>query len=308
MEDRDERIAGPRTILYGALVAFVLAWILGPSALRSAIPIWLPFLVALGLELAFVVGAFRTTGARTPDRGPQPTDRELYGWAPEDDDGDETDGAGDDDAGDAFEIEAIEPRRRSPFRGFLVGLGVIGALAVGVWALDSRSGWDGLDREQRAAAMERFSEEASIVAEKPVSVRCDEAGDFVGVIQHADGAAAVGGDTAYLTPAICHTLYRLAFESQVAGSRTGRAIAVLAHEAWHLRGVRDEGETECYALQSGVAVGQRLGLSEERARQLMRQQLTENALRSGSSFEYRVPPECRPGGRFDLSPDDPRFP
>ena len=109
--------------------------------------------------------------------------------------------------------------------------------------------------ERRAEAVERFSDEASVVAEKPVSIRCDEARDYVGAVQHTDGVATLGGDLAILTPEICHDLYRLAFDGEVTGSRTGRAIAVLAHESWHLRGVGDEATTECYALQSGVALG-----------------------------------------------------
>ncbi len=40
----------------------------------------------------------------------------------------------------------------------------------------------------------------------------------------------------------------------------------------------------------------------------MRLELRQNALRSGASFEYRVLPECRDGGRLDLAPNDPRFP
>ena len=72
--------------------------------------------------------------------------------------------------------------------------------------------------------------------------------------------------------------------------------------------MRDEGTTECYALQAGVEIGQRLGLSEDTARQMMRQQLTENALRSQGGLEYLVPPDCRDGGRLDLNPDIARFP
>ena len=94
----------------------------------------------------------------------------------------------------------------------------------------------------------------------------------------------------------------------MSGARTGRAIAVLAHEAWHLRGEGDEGRTECYALQSGVDLGVRLGLSEDRARQLMRQQLTENAGRGATTAEYRVPAECEDGGPLDLRPGDSNFP
>jgi hypothetical protein len=70
--------------------------------------------------------------------------------------------------------------------------------------------------------------------------------------------------------------------------------------------VRDEGTTECYALQSGVRLGQRLGLSEETARRLMRQLLVENPGRSNR--EYVVPPECRDGGTLDLNPDVATFP
>jgi hypothetical protein len=133
------------------------------------------------------------------------------------------------------------------------------------------------------------------------------AGDYVGVVQHADGAAAVGGDLAYLTPERCLDLYRLAFKGEVRSSRTGRALAVLANEAWHFRGVYDEGTTECNALP-GVEIGQRLGLSADTARRMMRQQLVENALRSQSSPAYRVPPDCRDGGRLDLKPDMAGFP
>ena len=74
-----------------------------------------------------------------------------------------------------------------------------------------------------------------------------------------------------------------------------------------LRGVRDEGETQCYALQSGVELGQRLGLSEDEARRLMRRELSANAGR-GTSFEYFVGPECRDGGELDLDPDGTDFP
>jgi hypothetical protein len=195
-----------------------------------------------------------------------------------------------------------------PIRRFAVGLGVILALGAAIWVVDSRTGWGSLSGETRLDAVKRFSEEASLIAEKPVSVRCDEARDYVGAVQHADGVAVVGGELAILTPEICHDLYRLAFESETTGSRTGRAIAVLAHEAWHLRGVRDEGVTECYALQSGVELGARLGLSEGTAARLMRQQLTENALRGAGTLEYRLTSECKDGGRLDLDPADERFP
>ncbi|HUG64273.1 MAG TPA: hypothetical protein VMK83_03575 [Gaiellaceae bacterium] len=280
-----------------ALVAFVLAWILGPSELRHAVPIVVVFLVALGLEVAFVVGALRGGPSRAPDRSPQQVDRDRYGFQADHEDE------------EAEVDEWYEPAvSASPVRGFAAGLGVIAALIAAVLLLGGSSGWSSLSGERRAEAVERFSDEASEIAGKPVSIRCDEARDYVGAVQHADGVAVLGGELAILTPEICHDLYRLAFEGEVTGARTGRAIAVLAHEAWHLRGESDEGTTECYALQSGVELGVRLGLDEGEARRLMRQQLTENQLRGLETLEYRVGPECRDGGRLDLDPASGEFP
>jgi hypothetical protein len=315
------------------LVAFVLAWILGPDELRSAVPIWVVFLIALGLEVNFLIGAFRPARTRSLDRGPQVADRDLYGYEEETGDlllvregeedvwipysgetGEELESliaeARETPEDDEAPSEVIETRRGGwpAVRRFLTGVAVIGTLALVIWFVESRTGWDALAGDTRAAAVARFSEEASRIAAKPVTIRCDESRDYVGLVQHADGVALVGGDRAYLTPERCHDLYRLAFEGEETSSQTARAIAVLAHEAWHLRGVRDEGTTECYALQSGVELGRRLGLSEGTAHQMMRQQLVENRLRGAGSFEYLVPPDCRDGERLDVRPGDTRFP
>jgi hypothetical protein len=314
------------------LAIFVVAWLLGPASLRAAVPIWLPFLIALGLELYVFAGALRPDPERRLDRGPQAVDRDLgYGdhadelllvheggeelWLP----------YSGETAEEVAELIAEERERRAELadappaaseprslwpalRRLLVGAAVIGALALVVWVVETQTGWDAVGAETRAEAIKRFADEASRIAGKPVTIVCDESGDYVGAVQHADGAAAVGDDLAYLAPDRCLDLYRLAFDDDVRGSQTGRALAVLAHEAWHLRGVRDEGTTECYALQSGVELGRRLGLSERTARQLMRQQLAENELRGAGALEYVVPPECRDGGRLDLDPTSDRFP
>ena len=282
------------TALRVALVVFVLAWIFGPYELRSAVPVWVAFLVALGLEINFFLGALGRPPAPRPDRGPQLVDRERYGYL----------------GGLDGEDELVEEDGSfwAPVARFLVGLGVIAALALVFWFVEGRTGWDGLSVEARGEAKDRFSAEASRIAGKPVRIRCDESGAFVGAVQHSDGVATVGGDLAYLTPERCHDLYRLAFDGEVTSSQTARALAVLAHEAWHLRGIANEGTTECYALQSAVTLGERLGLSEDRARQLMRQQLVENAGRTGAGTEYVVPPECRDGGTLDLDLGNARFP
>jgi hypothetical protein len=326
-------LPSPVTLLRVGLAVFVLVWIFGPYELQAAVPIWLPFLIALGLELHFFIGALRAAPATRPDRGPQASDREQYGygndaeelllvregdeelWIAYSGETDEELNALIDEARGRPEQEAApaivadpERRRLPALRRFVVGLGLIGALALVFWVVESRTGWNGLDASTRAEATARFSEEASRVAAKPVTIRCDESGDYVGAVQHADGVATVGGELAYLTPERCLDLYRLAFKGEVRSSRTARALAVLAHEAWHLRGVSNEGTTECYALQAGVEIGQRLGLTADTAGRMMRQQLVENALRSQANPAYGLPPECRNGGRLDLKPEIERFP
>jgi hypothetical protein len=329
-----DRLPSPPTLLRIGLALFVLTWLFGPYALRAAVPIWLPFLVALGLEVHFFIDALRPPRARRPDRGPQPADRERYGYENEAEElllvregGEELwvpySGETEEEL-DALIAEARErpakeeaparvasPHRRGlriPLRRLAVGLMVMGALAVIFWVAETRTGWNGLAAGTRIEAERRFSDEASRIAGKQVTIRCDEAGEYVGAVQHADGVALVGGSLAYLTPERCLDLYRLAFEGEVRSSRTARALAVLAHEAWHLRGVRDEGATECYALQAGVELGRRLGLSSGTAGRMMRQQLVDNALRSRASPAYRLPADCRDGGRLDLRPESAAFP
>jgi hypothetical protein len=313
------------------LALFVVAWLFDPFGMRSAVPLWLPFLIALALEVQLFIAAWRAEPAGSSARGrlPQAVDRERYGYPDEpeelllvrDREGEHWlpyagESAEEVDAliAEAREREEPEddedgvvPEPRRPLRRLLVGVAVIVALGAIVWFAGNR-GWKGLDAETRAEATARFSDEASRIVGRPVEIRCDEAGEFVGAVQHADGVAAVGGRLAYLTPEICHDLYRLAFEDDVSFSQTARAIAVLAHEAWHLRGERNEGVTECYALQSGVELGTSLGLSENTARQMMRQQLAENQLRGRGAVEYLVPRECREGGPLDLDPASSRFP
>jgi hypothetical protein len=324
-----ERVRSASWLLRVALILFVLLWLLGPPELRSAVPIWFPFLIALGLEVLFFVEAQRSGGRRwRPDRGPQVVDRERYGYATDTDELilvrteqgerwipysgqtpeeiDELLADADEEAVSATPYVPERPRYQA-IRRLVVGLGLIAALAAVAWFVERNRGWEGLDENTRAAATERFSAEAARIAGHAVTIRCDESGEIVGVVQHTDGIAQVGGRLAYLVPDRCYDLYRLAFEGDVSFSQTARAVAVLAHEAWHLAGVSDEGTTECYALQSGVDLGRRLGLSEDTARQMMRQQLVENAGR-GAASEYVVGPDCHDGGELDLHPRSSAFP
>jgi hypothetical protein len=322
-----------RRLRIAALVS-ILAWFLLPE-LQDVIPIWLPFLGVVALEVHFLVSGLREGPRARSRRGRAPQDVDLrdFGgdawlepvlveidgrdvWLP-------ATGLSDEELDELIE-EARErmrrgeppleppplrPRPPQPLWTRLEGVVVVAAAAVLLFVLLPDRGWDGVDASEQVRTERLLSEAAATIAEHEVDVRCDAEGQAVGVVQHADGIAEVGGRNALLTPAICYRLYRLAFKDDEGSfSQTARAIAVLAHEAWHLRGVRDEGVTNCYAFQSGVALGRRLGLSDGTAARMMRQQLADNATFARSAPAYLVPAECRNGGELDLAPESDRFP
>jgi hypothetical protein len=285
-----------------ALVVVVLAWFFSPPAWRYAVPLWLPFVLALALEIEFLVGGLLRP-ARTPverNRGPQPADLERFGWAGEEPEEDDP----------TFWTSPPVPRRRaSLLRRLVVSLVVVGFVAAAAWGISVRRGWSSLDHGTQSRVEQVLSRQAQRIAGHPARVRCDTKGTHVGAVQETDGIAEVGGRNAWLTPSICFQLYKLIDHKDThAFSATGRAIAVLAHEAWHLQGVSNEGIANCYAFQSGVGIGRRLGLSSSRARALMREQLATNAFDSSTDPQYLVPPGCTNGGRFDLNRSSSAFP
>jgi len=325
----------PARRLRAVALLLIFAWFLLPE-LQNVIPIWIPFLGVVALELHFLLAGLRerSTGLSPPAREPQAVDLSDFGgeewfepalvridgrdvWLP---------ATGKSEAELLELIEearerlrrgepAVKPpvaRPRPPRRRLLAPLEGVAAVAVAglvLFVLLPDRGWNGLERDEQLRTERLLSDSAAAIAGHEADVRCDAEGQAVGVVQHSDGLAEIGGRRAYVTPAICYRLHRVAFEDDEGSfSETARAIAVLAHEAWHLRGVRDEGVTNCYAFQSGVELGQRLGLSDGTAARMMRQQLAENAIYGRSAPAYLVPGECRDGGELDLAPGTDRFP
>ncbi len=281
------------------MLALVVAYFFLPYWIQAAIPVWLLFLAALGLEVEFFLGGYlhgrRGQPAPAPDRGPQQRDlSDLGTWAWWDK--------------DAATAQGVESSR---FRWIHIAEAAVGiVLVAGILFYASQpKGWDAVGPEGRARTETIVSREASLVAGHEAVVGCDTSGQYVGVVQDADGLAFVGGRRAYLTPSICNTLYQLAVKHRTQSfTQTARALAVLGHESWHLRGVRNEGLANCYGYQSGVEIGVHLGLSENTARAMMREQLATNASDSGLNVQYRVPSGCRDGGSADLHPAATGFP
>lgn len=283
-------------------LGFVVLWLFS-GRLQATIPFWLPFAILAATEIEFVVRGFRErrdgVAARPASRRLPGTDDADLGWVKTVD-----------DEGEPILVPAAPRGRRRPRVPLLVTL-LIG-VGLFAWAnrVDREAGWPSVPATERARAERRYTAEASRIAGRPVLVSCDDGYAFTGVGSDAAGVAFIPRGLAYLEPSVCRSLYRVAFEDRL-GSRDDAAfaIAVLAHEATHLRGVRNEAETECYALQEGVELGRRLGLDADTARALMRAQ-RDRVLSDASiaRLDYRLPAGCRNGGSLDLRPNDPDFP
>jgi hypothetical protein len=305
--DRCDRVySGPvapsrhrtQQILRLTALAFVAAWLFSQEV-QARVPFWIPFLVLALTEAEFLWRGWRELARPGPAESPeQRLERRLPGAA---------------DADLGWEPgESAGPRGGRLARRLAYGAGL--ALAAVLFAvsvrIDTRATWPSLAAAEKARAETRFSREAGVIAGRRVSVRCDAEYQFTGIATDAAGVAFGARALAYLEPDVCRSLYDLAFGGG-AGNREHLAFAVtvLAHEAVHLRGVRAEGLTECYALQEGVGLGARLGLPAGESYRLMRAQLERDlADRSIDRFAYRLPPGCTNGGSLDLRPADARFP
>jgi hypothetical protein len=77
------------------------------------------------------------------------------------------------------------------------------------------------------------------------------------------------------------------------------ALHTLAHESWHLHGVRSEAVTECYAIQTTALVARRLGASPEEAHAAARTVAGQIYPQMPSDYQTS---DCHDGGPLDLRP------
>ncbi len=86
------------------------------------------------------------------------------------------------------------------------------------------------------------------------------------------------------------------------------ALSTVTHESYHLLGYKDEGQVECYGMQSIWYAAAKLGASTAEAQRLARfyaQRLYP--LRKKDTPAYWSS-ECRDGGKFDLRPNSHGWP
>jgi hypothetical protein len=164
----------------------------------------------------------------------------------------------------------------------------------------------------------RLSRIASELARRHVTIRCEGlSGALTGARGESGRTEFIGSSpvsVSYLQEGICQTLHSYARALKAGSScflpcRNPLEIAwslnTLAHESYHLAGVRNEAQTECYALQAIDFVARRLGASPEQRRALGA--FSFDQLPGRMPAEYSSP-ECHDGHRFDLHPDDPAWP
>jgi hypothetical protein len=159
----------------------------------------------------------------------------------------------------------------------------------------------------------RLGEVASLVAGRPVQVRCEDFSD--GEVVEPGGVVQFNGskpaDWARLRPDVCSHLVHFmqtpaGAEACLAARRcdertetSAEALKILAHESYHLGGVKNEAAAECYAMQAVPRVARALAgtsLADAHALAVIVYLLGY----AGMPPAYRSG-ECRPGGALDLS-------
>jgi hypothetical protein len=187
------------------------------------------------------------------------------------------------------------------------------------------SGWWILDWRDVRGNERRLSAIASAIAGRDVQVRCPGAvGRLFGwdivegsVRFDADGTPA---DETKLRTTSCAELDALAEgrraaelacigRTAIACGRNGRAtvmaVDVVTHEAFHLRGIMDEAETECRSLQTMAWTAQELGATPEQGHAMAKAQFEGGYLDMPARYQSSA---CAEGGPLDMRPRDPRFP
>jgi hypothetical protein len=172
---------------------------------------------------------------------------------------------------------------------------------------------------------DRLGEVASAIAQRSVGVECPGFWRRLVEVEGEDGrvhfdVAGRPSDAAQLSGRTCDRLegfYRAgtkpAFDCLVPDDRkcdrdvveTARALSTLAHEGFHLAGVRDEAAAECYAVQTVDLVAERLGSTAPQG-QLVSQWAARTSARTHPA-EYHSQ-ECRRGGVLDLEPGTSAWP
>lgn len=182
-----------------------------------------------------------------------------------------------------------------------IGLVIVGTLAAVGFAR----------HESNMRAQGKLAAVASELAGRKVRVHCpsflaslvDTHGEAGRVRFDENGRPA---DHTDLSPQTCKELRHLnrvdftCVETDACGYREFKAAwaaHTLAHEAFHLRGLQDEGVAECYALQNTAFVAEQLGVPRAQARNLQHWLFVEGYPNEPAEYHSS---RCYDGGPLDL--------
>jgi hypothetical protein len=186
-------------------------------------------------------------------------------------------------------------------RGSLIAAG---ALAVPGLIL---AGQEWADRGLEA----QLSEITAAIAGRPAAVDCERAAASWIDTSNEWGFVPWGRDgrpagEVHLDHTACRNLADYLDSEKVGPSvEQVAAVTVVAHEAFHIAGVKNEAETECYAVQRGAMVARLLGATAAQAEVLAQRYWREVYPRLHSDYRSSV---CRDGGPWDVAPDTPGWP
>ena len=181
------------------------------------------------------------------------------------------------------------------------------------------------EHRERAQNESRLGEVTSAIAQRSVAVDCPGFWRELVDVKGEDGSvhfdvAGRPSDSAELSGGTCDRLEEFsraetkpAFDCLLPDDRyckrevveTARALSTLAHEAYHLAGVRDEAATECYAIQTVDFVTERLGATATQGRIVSAWAARTSARTHPAEYHSE---ECRRGGALDLEPGTPSWP
>jgi hypothetical protein len=181
------------------------------------------------------------------------------------------------------------------------------------------------EHHKRVKNEEQLAEVASAIAQRSVGVSCPGFWKQLVDVRSEDGqvhfdvagrpsdAAELSGDTCGRLEDFAGASTKPRFDCLLPDDRacdrdvvkTARALSTLAHEAYHLAGVRDEAAAECYAVQTVDFVAERLGAAADQGR-MVAVWAERTSARTHPAEYHSV--ECRPGGALDLRPRTPAWP
>ena len=168
---------------------------------------------------------------------------------------------------------------------------------------DHRQSWSYIKapHDDPTALERRLGELSSLVAGRSVQVRCEDFSD--GSLQEPGGVVQFSGSTpadfSRVRPDVCTAILKFMRAPTTLRFDSAVALSVLAHEAFHLQGIKTEAVAECYAIQSVPRLAHALGASPQQAAAMA---IAVWKLQYPTMPAQYRSPECRPGGSLDRRP------